>query len=284
MAETTRNEPAQDAADLAAAARERGMEHLDSAKGQLAEGAERVAAAVDRTADELEGGGDNAISGFGHSVASVMRQLAGGLRERDVDEFARELGALARRNPGVFLAGCVALGFGIARFFKARAPGAYAERRDYAADRSYAADGSYAAGSSAAAWRSSGWRGDFDAEERLDLSEGATRRETNSDAGDDRGAASTGPSPDSDLNGTSPTQQSVARDDERNASKARGGGSKQKAKTQRASAGGSQQPGNDGTSAPSTERPPTDRVPGSSGSDSALTGGTGGGALRGGKS
>ena len=29
---------------------------------------------------------------------------------------------MARRNPGVFLAGSVALGFGVARFFKARPP------------------------------------------------------------------------------------------------------------------------------------------------------------------
>ena len=119
MAETPRNDEAQDGADIAAAVRDRGMEQLEGAKGQLAEGAERVAAAVDRTAAELEGEGDNAISGFGHSIASVMRQLAGGLRERDIEDFARELAALARRNPGVFLAGSVALGFGIARFFKA---------------------------------------------------------------------------------------------------------------------------------------------------------------------
>src|SRR5690349_11023200 len=107
MAETTRDDKAQDGADVAAALRDRGMEQIEGAKGQLAEGAERVAAAVERTADDLEGDGDNAISGFGRSVASLMRQLAGGLRERDVAEFAGELAQLARRNPGVFLAGSV---------------------------------------------------------------------------------------------------------------------------------------------------------------------------------
>src|SRR5688500_4080222 len=130
MAETTPNEGAEVGADLVAAARDRGVEQLEGAKGQLAEGAERVAAAVDRTADALEGDGDKAISGFGHSVASLMRQLAGGLRERDVDDFARELADLARRNPGVFLAGSVALGFGIARFFKARVPQSSSMYRD----------------------------------------------------------------------------------------------------------------------------------------------------------
>jgi hypothetical protein len=124
MAQTTRNEPGRERSDLAAAAMDRGREQLENAKGQLAEGAERVAAAVERTAEELEGDGEGAISGFGRSVASLTRQLAGGLRERDIEEFARELATLARRNPGVFLAGSVALGFGIARFFKAHTPSA----------------------------------------------------------------------------------------------------------------------------------------------------------------
>src|SRR5690606_28650321 len=56
---------------------------------------------------------------YGRSLASMMRQLAGGLRERDVDEFASELATFARRNPGAFLAGSVALGFGLSRFLKA---------------------------------------------------------------------------------------------------------------------------------------------------------------------
>jgi hypothetical protein len=159
MADPTRSEGVlEDASNLAAAARDRGIEELEGAKGHLAEGAERVAAAVDRTADELDGEGADAISGFGHSVASLMRQLAGGLRERDVEQFARELGELARRNPGVFLAGSVALGFGVARFFKARPPqravgydGGWQEQREQAgAEREE--------------------REEFDADEDLDLS------------------------------------------------------------------------------------------------------------------
>ena len=169
MASTTRNEPGRersDRSDLAAAAMDRGREQLENAKGQLADGAERVAAAVERTADELEGDGDGAISGFGRSVASLTRQLAGGLRERDIEEFARELGSLARRNPGVFLAGSVALGFGIARFFKAHtpSPGSQSASFNGAAPRD--------------AWSDSGQQyaatdREYDAEDGLDLSAGS---------------------------------------------------------------------------------------------------------------
>lgn len=164
MAQTTRNEPGRERSDVAAAAMDRGMEQLENAKGQIADGAERVAAAVERTAEELEGDGDGAISGFGRSIASLTRQLAGGLREHDIEEFARELGSLARRNPGVFLAGSVALGFGIARFFKAHTPGATSSAA-FNGDARIARD----------AWQDGGQQysateREFDAEDGLDLS------------------------------------------------------------------------------------------------------------------
>ena len=288
MAETTPNEGAEAGADLVAAARDRGVQQLEGAKGQLAEGAERVAAAVDRTADALEDDGDQAISGFGHSVASLMRQLAGGLRERDVDDFARELADLARRNPGVFLAGSVALGFGIARFFKARVPQSSSTYRDGGWQSTDAWSRSRQAARSDRA---------YDAEEDLDLSANSTqRRDTLGDASygssgsqldsgrQDRsssqtcGAAQTG----SSQGGSAAQGAGASRDDEQhgNAPKSRQS-PKHKAKPQRASSGGSQH------QTPSTEPPSTDpkgagTATGST--DSAFTGGTGGGALRGGKS
>jgi len=108
-----------EAAELAGVARERGREQLESAKREAAGRAEQIADAVESTAERLEQDGDGAIGGYGKSLAAMMRELAGGLRERDVDEFARELTSFARRHPGAFLAGSVALGFGISRFFKA---------------------------------------------------------------------------------------------------------------------------------------------------------------------
>lgn len=256
MAEPNKPEPMQQAAaDLAAAARDRGMEQLEDAKGQLAEGAERVAAAVERTADELEGDGDDTVSGFGRSLAGLMRQLAGGLRERDIEQFASELGGLARRNPGVFLAGSVALGFGVARFFKARTPQARMTD-DYIWH-----DGSEPARRE---------RDEVDPEESLDLSGNPSGVERRSEG--DRGAFDS-------ASGTQ-TAEARARGEERAQSKARTGG-KSKAKPQRASAGDAQPP-TDGPQPPLQEGSTAGR-PTTSGTESAFTGGTGGGALRGGK-
>jgi hypothetical protein len=198
MADPTRNQgPLGDAKTVAAAARDRGMEQLEGAKGQLAEGAERMAAAVERTADELEGEGDEAISGYGHSLANLMRQLAGGLRERDIEQFAGELGALARRNPGMFLAGSVAIGFGVARFFKARSTPLghdYGSReRDYERRYGDGDGGTFAA------------RGEMD-EESLDLSGnpvGVARRDDDGGALRDPSPAATAGTPDSALRSSS---------------------------------------------------------------------------------
>ena len=283
MAEPTGNERGR-AGDIAAAARDRGMEQLETAKAQLAEGAERVAAAVERTADELDGGGEDGMSGFGHSAATLMRQLAGGLRERDVEEFARELGALARRNPGVFLAGSVALGFGIARFFKARSPGsqqngARREGDDWRGTEDWRGGDDWRGGENGRGTGESreaeGWAGgsrsspsgreDFDPDESLDLSAGSLdRRDTGDDA--QAVAASTG------------TDSIGRREDERSRGRAKQGG-KPRAKPQRGSMAGAEQRASD-----TPERPSTD-APGSTGStDSAFTGGTGSGPLRGDKS
>lgn len=123
-------------AELADVARERGREQLEGAKREMADRADRIADAVESTAEQLEQNGGGAIAGYSRSLGTVMRQLAGGLRERDVDEFARELTSFARQHPGAFLAGSVALGFGISRFFKASTQRSHDDRYDdeYAVD------------------------------------------------------------------------------------------------------------------------------------------------------
>ena len=192
MANPTGNERGQSVEDLAAAARDTSMEKLEGAKAQLADKAERVADAVDRTADNLESEGGAAVSGFGHSLAGLMRQLAGGLRERDIDQFASELATVARRNPGIFLAGSVALGFGVARFFKAHplsmhdanAGGSWRDASGNWQDSNSGSNwqdsntgGSWQDSSSGGSWQDAGASTakpiDEDAEERLDLSTSA---------------------------------------------------------------------------------------------------------------
>jgi len=49
-------------------------------------------------------------------IAQSMVDLADNLRGKSVDELVGEVNRLARNNPGLFIAGSVALGFGLTRF------------------------------------------------------------------------------------------------------------------------------------------------------------------------
>jgi hypothetical protein len=118
----------QEANEVARAARDEGRRALDDVKSRAADRAEEMARAADAAADELEKSGDASISGYGHSLASMMRQLAGGLRDRDIEDFAAELAQFARRHPAAFLAGSVAVGFGVARVLKAQNGGSLMHR------------------------------------------------------------------------------------------------------------------------------------------------------------
>ncbi len=122
----------------------RGREQLTRVKEEAADRADRAADAVEQTAEQISdrGDGGEAIAGYGHSMASFMRRMAGGLREQDLDEFASELSDYARRNPGMFLAGSVALGFGISRFLKASASRSEDARYDLGLEDDYESDDS----------------------------------------------------------------------------------------------------------------------------------------------
>jgi vacuolar-type H+-ATPase subunit H len=117
--ERAKSEAAHIASDAAEAAKERGREQLDSLRRRTADRADEIADAIESTAQDLESGGGEALSGYERSMAAMMRRFAGGLREQDIEDFASELAVFARRNPGSFLAGSVALGFGVSRFLKA---------------------------------------------------------------------------------------------------------------------------------------------------------------------
>jgi len=118
--ERTKREASELASSTADAAKRRGRESADRMKDTAAERAEELASALESTADDLdESDGGEMIAGVERSLAELMRRFAGGLREHEIEEFAGQLATFARRNPATFLAGSVALGFGVSRFLKA---------------------------------------------------------------------------------------------------------------------------------------------------------------------
>lgn len=86
----------------------------EAAVGQL----DTVAQALHRTAEELQQSANPQVAQYIDMAATKIESLGGRLREKDLDTLLNDTQNLARRNPGIFLAGTVAAGFLIARFLK----------------------------------------------------------------------------------------------------------------------------------------------------------------------
>jgi hypothetical protein len=87
----------------------------DKAADQMQDVAERIRSA----ADELDDGEGGEMSHYVERMADGIAQVADTLRNKSADELMRDLRRLAQRNPSLFIAGSIAVGFGLSRFAKA---------------------------------------------------------------------------------------------------------------------------------------------------------------------
>lgn len=109
------------------------------ARSRLEEGKDTAAAAADDTRSALEAAGSR-LSEQGHeTLAQAAYQaseristLAEYIETHSLDELTQEARRLARSNPALMIAGGVALGFALSRFFKASGMHhATAQQQDY---------------------------------------------------------------------------------------------------------------------------------------------------------
>lgn len=108
-------------AKLAQSATAAGKAQLDSGLVQAAGQVDQIAKAVDDAASRLKDEHQEGLAAYAGQFASSISSLAERLRERSVDDLANDARQLARSNPALFLAGSVAVGFGLTRFMKASA-------------------------------------------------------------------------------------------------------------------------------------------------------------------
>jgi hypothetical protein len=106
-------------AQLADSATAAGKARLDSGLVDAAGQADTLARALGDTADRLKADHQDSLASYATHMASSITSLADRLRLSSVDELAGDARRLAHDNPTLFLAGSVALGFGITRFLKA---------------------------------------------------------------------------------------------------------------------------------------------------------------------
>jgi hypothetical protein len=100
-------------------ARRQGKSRVSTEKNRAAEQAGKLSDALGEASARLRDEGEPSLARYTDQLASSISGLAEKFRERSVDDLLRDTRDLARREPALFLAGSVALGFAISRFFKA---------------------------------------------------------------------------------------------------------------------------------------------------------------------
>src|SRR5690606_32496044 len=101
--------------------REQGGEQFEAYRDSAAEQLEALAEGARAAGEQL---GDQDVLGVSHYISDMaqsMGSLAEGLRGKSADQLLQQAGQLARDNPALFLAGSVAVGFGLSRLLRASA-------------------------------------------------------------------------------------------------------------------------------------------------------------------
>ncbi|HLU06666.1 MAG TPA: hypothetical protein VKZ91_08930 [Woeseiaceae bacterium] len=107
---------AQEAAkDVTEQGKEKLMEHSDRAASGVDDFADAVGSAASRLS-ELEHEG---LADYANQLSSFLSDMSETLRNKNVDDLARDVRDIAQRNPALFLLGSVAVGLGLSRFAKA---------------------------------------------------------------------------------------------------------------------------------------------------------------------
>jgi len=100
--------------------KEDGRRTLEQRKRSAAERVDGIAQALERSGAQFSES-EPTLADLASRLAGTVGNLATRLREGSIEELVDETRGLARRNPGLFIAGGVLVGFVLARFAKASA-------------------------------------------------------------------------------------------------------------------------------------------------------------------
>src|SRR5262245_1147239 len=106
--------------DLTEQLKQDGRQRIEQTKQTAAEHVETVAQALASAKERLEHD-QPTLAEYAGRIATGVGNLATRLREGSMDDLLGDTRDLARRNPALFLAGSVALGFALSRFLKSSA-------------------------------------------------------------------------------------------------------------------------------------------------------------------
>jgi hypothetical protein len=100
---------------LSGITRERIYQQVDSRKGELVEGLHQLVSTLETAGQNLPGGVAQSVLG---SAVGVIRKASDRIENGSTEELLRDVQTQVRQRPGLFVAGCVALGFFAGRFLK----------------------------------------------------------------------------------------------------------------------------------------------------------------------
>ncbi len=124
-AQQTVGELATDAKQTATAklgeAKERAESMVDERKNQTADRLQGIAGALRETSTKLQDQEEDAFANYAASAAEQVDKFSGYLRNQNVGDLVHDVEGFARRQPELFLAGALAAGFMLGRFFKSSA-------------------------------------------------------------------------------------------------------------------------------------------------------------------
>lgn len=99
-------------------ARTRAESVVDERKSQAAERLQGIAGALRETGNTLHGRQEDVFADYANAAADQVEKFSGYLRDQNVSTLLRDIEGFARRQPELFLAGTLAAGFMLGRFFK----------------------------------------------------------------------------------------------------------------------------------------------------------------------
>lgn len=136
----------EDVTEALGGAREQADAQFGQYRDTAADQIEALAQDAKSFVSELEDKDTLGMSDYLTDMAESMTGLAGNLRGKSAEQLLHDAADLARNNPALFIAGSVAIGFGLSRFLKAGTSAAAtvsADHHDPAAGRSTPPSGGY---------------------------------------------------------------------------------------------------------------------------------------------
>lgn len=143
--EESLNHIKEDVNEAIGSAREKADAHFGQYRDTAADQIDALARGAKSAMSELEANDTLGLSHYLADMADCMSGLAGKLRNKSAEQLLHDGSRLARDNPGLFLAGSIAVGFGLSRFLKAGASPVATEADEPAAGHSNPPAGGFGA-------------------------------------------------------------------------------------------------------------------------------------------